>query len=73
MQTSTLLQMWLLTKKLQEFKENSHHPPLHCNEEEIEGFGLWKKEVQALKRVLTNHLSLSQFEGNLKVVKPETN
>ena len=24
------------------------HPPLHCNEEEIEGFGLWKEEVQTL-------------------------
>ena len=24
------------------------HPPFYCNDEEIEGFGLWKKEVQTL-------------------------
>ena len=27
------------------------HPPLHCDEEEFEGFGIWKEEVEALKKV----------------------
>jgi hypothetical protein len=35
------------------------HPPLHCNEEEIEEFGLRKEEIQALKKVLKSQLVLS--------------
>ena len=30
----------LLRKKLKDSKENSHHPPLHCNDEDLEGFGM---------------------------------
>ena len=33
------------------------HPPLYCKEEEFEGFGLWKEEVQNF--VLKSQLSLS--------------
>jgi hypothetical protein len=40
----------MLNKKLKEYRGNSH-PPLHCNEEEFEGFGLKKKEVQGLNFV----------------------
>ena len=40
------------------------HPPLHSNEEDIEGLGLWKEEVQALQKALKNQLSLSP---NLKL------
>ena len=36
------------------------HPPLHYNEEELEGFGLWKEEVQTLwKFWKVSSLSLS--------------
>jgi hypothetical protein len=35
------------------------HPPLYSNEEETEGLGLWKEEVQALQKVLKSQLSLS--------------
>ena len=35
------------------------HPPLYCNEEEIEGFGLCKAEVQNF--VLKSRLSLSLY------------
>ena len=35
------------------------HPPLHSNEEDIEGLGLWKEEVQALHKALKSQLSLS--------------
>ena len=33
-------------------------PPLHSNEENIEGLGLWKEEVQALQKALKSQLSL---------------
>ena len=51
MQTSIFLRVWMLKKGLKESRGNSHaptHPPLHCNEEEFEIFGVWNKEVQAL-------------------------
>jgi hypothetical protein len=35
----------------------STHPPLCCNEEEIEGLGLRNKEVQVLQKVLKSQLS----------------
>ena len=36
---------------------NPTHPPLYCNEEEFEGYGLWKEEVQNF--VLKSQLSRS--------------
>jgi hypothetical protein len=38
------------------YGEVATHPPLCCNEEDFEGFGIWKEEVQALQKVLKSHL-----------------
>lgn len=35
------------------------HPPLYCNEEDIERFGLQKEEFQALQKVLKSLTNLS--------------
>ena len=41
--SSQFLQTILMRKKMEESRENSHHPSLHYNEEEFEGFGLYKR------------------------------
>jgi hypothetical protein len=49
---------WVDVKRLSKsLVDNPSHPPLYCNEEEFEGFGLWKEEVQNF--VLKSQLSLS--------------
>lgn len=44
MEAINLLQVRMMQKKLNFFSETSH-PPLDCNEDEFEGFGLWKEKV----------------------------
>ena len=40
------------------------HPPLHCDEEEFEGFGIWKEELKLWKKLPKS--ALSHFRVYLK-------